>query len=158
MKSLNFLRFRINLLEPSGLGIKNILDKNWSSCGRALLMAPFATNFSICTLISALSSTDHAGSLGTASCITDLIKGILYPSIHSRTLVSEVNLFQFSIYDLNLPAGLLTSFKITLSSVDLLTSEIENCCGLLRSGSSRFSCRVDSDCSSCSDTRPMFWI
>lgn len=77
MKTLSFLRLRINLDFPFDFSIKNIREINWPLVAVHLRTAPISKRWSICSLIFITSALDQEGSEGTETCTTSLEKGSL---------------------------------------------------------------------------------
>ena len=108
MNWLSCFRFKIKRLEPSGFEAKNILDKNWPLTQLTLLIAPFSSNWIICSKIWTFSCGDHCGAEGGFFWTILTWKGILNPPTQLRMVLSDVNLDHCSRKKWRRPHVLLT--------------------------------------------------
>lgn len=106
---LSDFKLIISLLDPSDLGVRKILDKNWLVHALTLLKEPVLSNLHISCESSSKSLEDQWGSLGIHFCIGILLKGILKFWICERIVLSDVIWRQFSEKYFRRPAVQLTS-------------------------------------------------
>src|SRR5436190_9062922 len=90
INSFKFFKFKIKRKDPSGFGIKKILEINCLLQGETSQIAPFLRRSFKRLLIAVISCDDQLDSTGGTGCKTFDTNGILYPLIQLKISLSEV--------------------------------------------------------------------
>ena len=106
MNLFSFFKFRMNLEEPSGLGVKKKDDKNCPSCSLQYSTAPFSKSLLISNSIFCDSAFEKEY-LGSTSCLGVSSKVTLKPVMAPSTKSSVVMHYHLSTKYFSLPANLL---------------------------------------------------
>lgn len=164
---LRSFRLKMNLSEPSFLGLKKYEERNWFEVGVHISIAFFCSNFSIAVWY-LLKSLLSILIVGVTVCVGFWANFILYPWIEFNTNVSFVMACHFGKKCFNRPAELTFIFSLFSvgTSISITSMTICSCCWRNSVCCCRGGCPVDpcfccnpdfvwAVCTGCSDLKKL---